>query len=52
MNIEKWKSIVVPIEIYKGSKMIAEMENRSISGQLKVMFDIFCKAEGYEVKKR
>ena len=52
MNIEKWKSIVVPIEIYKGIKRIAEMENRSISGQLKVMFDIFCKAEGYERKKR
>jgi|TARA_Y100001972_G_scaffold120363_1_gene162786 hypothetical protein len=52
MNVTKWKSIVVPIDIYKGIKMIADMENRSISGQLKVMFDVFCKAEGYEVKKR
>ena len=43
MDVDKWKSIVVPIDIYKGIKQIADMENRSISGQLRVMFDIFCR---------
>tara|TARA_R100000388_G_scaffold25801_1_gene20069 strand:+ start:2145 stop:2330 length:186 start_codon:yes stop_codon:yes gene_type:complete len=51
MDVDKWKSIVVPIDIYKGIKQIADMENRSISGQLRVMFDVFCRVEGYQVKK-
>jgi len=32
MDVEKWKSIVVPMDIYRGIKQIAQMENRSISG--------------------
>ncbi len=52
MDVDKLKSIVVPIDIYKGIKQIADMENRSISGQLRVMFDIFCRTEGYQVKKK
>ena len=52
MNTELWKSIVVPIDIYKGIKQIANMENRSISGQLQVIFETFCKTEGYEIKKK
>ena len=51
MDVDKWKSIVVPIDIYKGIKQIADMENRSISGQLRVMFDVCCRVEGYQVKK-
>ena len=43
MDVEKWKSIVVPMDIYRGIKQIAQMENRSISGQLRVMFDVFCR---------
>jgi|TARA_R100001460_G_scaffold9918_7_gene23579 hypothetical protein len=52
MDVEKWKSIVVPMDIYRGIKQIAQMENRSISGQLRVMFDVFCRAEGYQIKKK
>ena len=51
MDVDKWKSIVVPIDIYKGIKQISDIENRSISGQLRVMFDVFCRVEGYQVKK-
>lgn len=51
MDTSKWKSVLVPVNVYLGIKKIAEMENRSISGQLRVMFDVFCKAEGYEIKE-
>ena len=51
MDVDNCKSIVVTIDNYKGIKQIADMENRSISGQLRVMFDVFCRVEGYQVKK-
>ena len=51
MDTSKWKSVLVPINVYRGIKKIAAMENRSISGQLRVMFDVFCRTEGYEIKE-
>jgi|TARA_R110002167_G_scaffold158510_3_gene353721 hypothetical protein len=49
MDIEKWKSVLVPIEVYKGIKAIAQHENRTISGQLRVMFTKFCETEKIKV---
>lgn len=43
MDIEKWKSVLVPIEVYREIKAIAKTEGRTISGQLRVMFDIYKK---------
>ena len=52
MNTDLWKSIVVPIDIYQGIKQIAQMENRSISGQLRVIFENWCEVHGYTIKKK
>lgn len=52
MNTELWKSIVVPIDIYQGIKQISQMENRSISGQLRVIFENWCDENGYKIKNK
>jgi len=52
MNPEKWKSIVTPIDIYKGVQKIAELENRTISGQLRQMFESYCELKGYDIQKK
>jgi predicted DNA-binding protein len=44
MNTEKWKSVLVPIEVYREIKDLAKSEGRTISGQLRVMFEIYKKA--------
>jgi hypothetical protein len=49
MDIEKWKSVLVPIEVYKGIKAISQHEKRTISGQLRVMFEKFCESEKIKV---
>ena len=41
MDTSKWKSVLVPIEIYEEIKNISKKEGRTISGQLRIMFDIF-----------
>ena len=38
MDTVKWKSIVVPREIYEAIVEIAHTEGRTISGQLRVIF--------------
>jgi len=43
MDTSKWKKILVPIEVYKEIKEHASMNGRTISGQLRVMFDIYLK---------
>ena len=43
MDTEKWKSVLVPIEIYQEIKTIAKAEGRTISGQLRLMFEIYKK---------
>jgi hypothetical protein len=52
MDVTKWKSVLVPVEVYQGIRQIAKMEERTIGGQLKVMFDSFCRENGYEIKKK
>ncbi len=50
MDTEKWKSVLVPIEVYQGIKAIAIHEKRTISGQLRIMFEKFCESEKLRVK--
>jgi len=38
MDITKWKSVLVPVPVYEEIKQIANMEDRSISGQLRKIF--------------
>ena len=39
MDITKWKSVLVPIEVYEQIKTIAKSEGRTISGQLRYIFE-------------
>jgi septation ring formation regulator EzrA len=39
MNLNKWKSVLLPREIYEEIKIIAKVEGRTISGQLRIIFD-------------
>lgn len=41
MDTNKWKSVLVPRDIYISIKDIAKAEGRTISGQLRVMFEQF-----------
>ena len=41
MDTEKWKSVLVPIEVYREIKALAKSEGRTISGQLRLMFEIY-----------
>ena len=50
MDTFKWKSVIVPVDIYQAIRQIAKQENRSISGQLRVMFNVFCETEGYVIR--
>ena len=47
MDTEKWKSVLVPIEIYQEIKTISKAEGRTISGQLRLMFEIYKKHQIY-----
>lgn len=50
MDIEKWKSVLVPIEVYQSIKALAKHEKRTISGQLRVVFEKFCESEKIKFK--
>ena len=39
MDTTKWKSILVPREVYEEIVVIAHVENRTISGQLRYIFE-------------
>ena len=41
MDTNKWKSVLVPREIYLVIKEMSKAEGRTISGQLRVIFDDF-----------
>ena len=43
MDTTKWKSVRVPIEVYEQIRKIARLEGRTISGQLRIMWDIYKK---------
>ena len=38
MNLNKWKSVLLPREVYEEIKIIAKVEGRTISGQTKIIF--------------
>ena len=38
MDTEKWKSVLVPVPVYREIKEIAQLEDRSLSGQLRKIF--------------
>jgi len=46
MDTTKWKSVLVPIEVYKEIKEHAATNGRTISGQLSVMFDVYSQKQG------
>jgi hypothetical protein len=41
MDTTKWKSILVPIEVYREIKIMARDQGRTISGQLRIMFEAY-----------
>ena len=43
MDTSKWTSVVVPIEVYEQIRKIARVEGRTISGHLRIMWDIYKK---------
>lgn len=45
MDTTKWKSVLVPIEVYKEIKTDAATNGRTISGQLRVMFDVYSQSQ-------
>ena len=49
MDIEKWKSVLVPIEVYPAIKGLAKHEKRTISGQLRVIFEKFGESEKIKI---
>ena len=44
MDTTRWKSILVPKEIYEQIVTISHIEGRTISGQLRVIFESWKKA--------
>lgn len=39
MDTKKWKSVLVPTDIYDEIVVISHVEGRTISGQLRIIFD-------------
>jgi predicted DNA-binding protein len=38
-DTEKWKSVLVPIDVYHEIKNLSKNEGRTITGQLRLMFE-------------
>jgi hypothetical protein len=41
VDTKKWKSVLVPIEVYSDIKAEAKLQGRTISGQLRYMHDVY-----------
>jgi len=41
VDTDKWKSVLVPKEVYEEIKVISKKEGRTISGQLRLMFEVY-----------
>ncbi len=39
MDTTRWKSILVPREVYENIKVLSKAEGRTIGGQLRVVFE-------------
>ena len=50
MDTTKWKSVLVPIEVYKEIKEHSVVNGRTISGQLRIMFDVYSKDDKFYFK--
>ena len=40
MDTTRWKSVLAPREVYDEIRAISKSEGRTISGQLRLMFDV------------
>ena len=45
MDTDKWKSVLVPKEVYEEIKLRSKQEGRTISGQLRIMFSTYKEQE-------
>jgi hypothetical protein len=50
MDTTRWKSVLVPIEVYTELKKLSKIEGRTISGQLRTMFDQYYKLKSTQTK--
>ena len=44
MDTTKWKSILVPRSVYDQVKELSKQQGRTISGQLRMVFQWYCEA--------
>ena len=49
MDTKRWKSVLVPREVYDEIKQLAQDEGRTISGQLRLIFETYVD-NGYDKK--
>ena len=48
MDTTKWKSVLVPVEVYKELKTLSREQGRTMGGQLKIMYQVY---EAYQKKE-
>lgn len=48
MDTTRWKSILVPREVYEEIKEMSKNEGRTIGGQLRLIFDLYKEQHGGE----
>jgi hypothetical protein len=46
MDTTRWKSILVPRDVYVEIKALSKAEGRTIGGQLRLVFDWYKEAQG------
>jgi predicted DNA-binding protein len=46
MDTTRWKSILVPREVYEEIKELSKEEGRTIGGQLRLVFDWYTESKG------
>jgi len=50
MDTTRWKSVLVPIEVYTELKKLSAVEGRTISGQLRSMYDHYANLKSTKTK--
>jgi len=51
MDTTRWKSVLVPREVYEEIKELSKEEGRTIGGQLRVVFDWYKEQQGQPVRE-
>jgi len=51
MDTTRWKSVLVPREVYEEIKELSKDEGRTIGGQLRVIFDCYKEQQGQPVRE-